>query len=73
MNAIICDKFITKFLKRRYSQYALVALVRKSRISTCIYGKKKQLEKESESDDQKQNRSAKKEAVSNAKTHFRGY
>ena len=27
MNAIIYDKFITKFLKRRYSQYALVALV----------------------------------------------
>ena len=28
INAIIYDKFITKFLKRRYSQYALVALVR---------------------------------------------
>ena len=28
MSAIIYDKFITKFLKRRYSQFALVALVR---------------------------------------------
>ena len=28
MNAIIYDKFITKFVKRRYSQFALVALVR---------------------------------------------
>ena len=28
MNAIIYDEFITKFVKRRSSQYALVALVR---------------------------------------------
>ena len=28
MNAIIYDKFITNFVKRRYSQFALVALVR---------------------------------------------
>ena len=32
MNAIIYDKFITKFLKRRYSQYALVALVRSAMV-----------------------------------------
>ena len=28
ISAIISDKFITKFVKRRYSQFALVALVR---------------------------------------------
>ena len=32
MNVIIYDKFITKFLKRRYSQYALVALVRSAMV-----------------------------------------
>ena len=32
MNAIIYDKFITKFVKRRYSQYALVALVRSAMV-----------------------------------------
>ena len=32
MNAIIYDKFITKFVERRYSQYALVALVRSAMV-----------------------------------------
>jgi len=32
MNAIIYDKFITKFLKRRYSQFAIVALVRSAMV-----------------------------------------
>jgi len=34
MSAIIHDKFITKFLKRRYSQFALVALVRSAMVLT---------------------------------------
>ena len=32
MNTIIYDKFITKFLQRRYSQFALVALVRSAMV-----------------------------------------
>ena len=32
MNAILYDKFITKFLRRRYSQFALVALVRSAMV-----------------------------------------
>ena len=32
MNAIISDKFITKFLKRRISQFALVALVKSAMV-----------------------------------------